>query len=103
MTKVILQSSSHPIIQSSHIIPMKTLSQNHRYSIELAIGLSVERLPVIIRKMARSRRMVIRYQPLQHHVTLTLPRYVSIKQGLHFLEEKRGWLEREIKRNAKPI
>ena len=53
-------------------------------------------LPIIIRKHPKSRRMVIRYQPLQHHVSLTLPRYVSIKQGLHFVEEKHDWLAEQL-------
>lgn len=52
--------------------------------------------PIVIRKHPKSRRMVIRYQPLQHHLCLTLPRYVSIRQGLHFVEEKRAWIERQI-------
>ena len=53
-------------------------------------------LPVIIRKHPKSRRMILRYQPLQHHVSLTLPRYVSIRQGLTFVEEKRAWLESQL-------
>lgn len=40
--------------------------------------------------------MTLRYQPLQQHLLLTLPRYVSIKQGLHFIEEKRKWIEKQI-------
>ena len=66
------------------------------YFIELAIGSTVESLPVIIRKHPKSQRMVIRYHPIQHHVALTLPRYVTIKQGLHFVSEKREWLARQI-------
>jgi len=60
-------------------------------------------LPVIIRKHPRSRRMIIRYQPLQHHVSLTLPRYTSIRQGLHFVEEKRAWLADQITEKAQPV
>lgn len=52
--------------------------------------------PIIIRKHPRSRRMVIRYQPIQRKIGLTLPRYISVKQGLHFVEEKRSWLTRQI-------
>jgi predicted metal-dependent hydrolase len=47
--------------------------------------------------------MVIRYQPLQHHISLTLPRYVTIRQGLHFIEEKRAWLVQQITENIKTI
>jgi len=66
------------------------------YFIELTIGATVESLPVIIRKHPKSKRMVIRYHPIQHHVALTLPRYVTIKQGLHFVSEKREWLAEQI-------
>jgi len=40
--------------------------------------------------------MVVRYQPINHSLTLTLPRYVSIKQGLTFIEEKRRWIEQQL-------
>jgi predicted metal-dependent hydrolase len=74
-----------------------------QYTIELSVGPETERLPVVIRKHPRSRHMVIRYEPLQHHIALTLPRYVTIKQGLHFVEEKRKWIERQIKDKAERI
>lgn len=67
------------------------------------ITINNERLPIVIRKHRQSRRMIIRYQPLQQAVGLTLPRYVSIKQGLHFIEEKRSWIERQMQEHAKPI
>ena len=59
-----------------------------------------KQLPIIIRKHTKSRRMVIRYQPVQRHVALTLPRYVSIRQGLHFVEEKRAWIEARINEHS---
>lgn len=55
-----------------------------------------QQVPITIRKHPRTRRMVIRYQPINHSLTLTLPRYVSLKQGLSFVEEKRAWIEREL-------
>jgi predicted metal-dependent hydrolase len=73
------------------------------YFVELAIGSTVESLPVIIRKHPKSGRMVIRYHPIHHHVALTLPRYVSIKQGLHFVSEKREWLAQQIQTIQKTI
>jgi hypothetical protein len=83
---------------------MKYTSPNtEKYSIELEVDSAIERLPIIIRKHPRSQRMVIRYQPLQHSVGLTLPRYVSIRQGLHFVEEKRAWLEQQIRENVRQI
>lgn len=80
----------------------KTLKQN-THSIALMTGAGEEELPIVIRKNAGARNMVIRYQPLQHHISLTLPRYVSIAQGLRFVEEKRGWLEGQLRGTIKPV
>lgn len=62
-----------------------------------------ESLPILIRKHAKSRRMVIRYNPAGHSVSLTLPRYVSIRQGLRFVEEKRVWIEQRILEKKAPV
>lgn len=80
----------------------KTLKTT-QHTIELATGSETERLPIIIRKHPRSRSMVIRYQPLQHQICLTLPRHATIAQGLHFVEEKRSWLEKQLHDKAKHI
>lgn len=58
-------------------------------------------LPIIIRKHPTSRRIVIRYQPLTHSLGLTLPRYATHRQGLHFIEEKRRWIADQL-RERKP-
>lgn len=47
--------------------------------------------------------MVIRYQALKQQVSLTLPRYVSIAKGLRFVEEKRGWIEKQLNEEARPV
>jgi len=62
-----------------------------------SITISGETLPILIRRHASARRIVIRYQPLAHALSLTLPRYVSIRQGLHFIEEKRRWIALRLK------
>lgn len=67
------------------------------------ITINNERLPILIRKHRKSRRMVLRYQPLRKAIGLTLPRYVSIRQGLHFIEEKREWLEREMQEHSHSV
>jgi predicted metal-dependent hydrolase len=64
---------------------------NHSF----AIGNLV--LPIHIRRHPASRRMTIRYQPITHSIALTLPRYSSIRQGLSFVEEKRGWIEQRLR------
>lgn len=83
---------------------LKTKLRNRQaHCIALVTGAGSEELPIVIRKNARSRNMVIRYQPLQHHISLTLPRHVSIVQGLHFVEEKRQWLEAQLRSVIKPV
>jgi predicted metal-dependent hydrolase len=67
------------------------------------ISINNDDLPIIIRKHSTSRRMVLRYQPLQHQISLTLPRYVSLKKGLHFVEEKRDWLTQQINEKSPQI
>lgn len=47
--------------------------------------------------------MVLTYQPLSETISLTLPRYASIKQALDFAHDKRDWLEQEIARHADKI
>jgi len=68
-----------------------------------SIAIGNESLPIVIRKRRGTRRMVIRYQPLQHVIRLTLPSYASIRQGLRFAEEKRSWIERQIASKPKHI
>lgn len=71
----------------------------HDYSITIGDEL----IPILIRRHSTSRRITIRYQPLQHTLSLTLPRYVGVRQGLRFVEEKRGWIERQLTAKPKPI
>jgi predicted metal-dependent hydrolase len=80
----------------------KTL-QNAAHTIALMTGAGEEALPIVIRKNARSRHMVIRYQPLQHHISVTLPRQVSIAQGLRFVQEKRPWLEAQLRGSIRRV
>ena len=89
--------------RKSHILFFMKPINTPQYTIELALGQTIEHLPVIIRKHPKSRRMVLRYHPLQHNVGLTLPRYVSIRQGLHFIEEKRSWLIEQINSHARHV
>ena len=60
-------------------------------------------IPIVIRKRASARRMVIRYQPINHSLTLTLPRYVSLTQGLSFVEKSRSWIERQIGKQSRRV
>ncbi|MDE3016716.1 MAG: M48 family metallopeptidase [Pseudomonadota bacterium] len=60
-----------------------------------------EHLPVLVRRHRAARRFTVRYQPSRHAVSLTLPRYASLRQALRFVEEKRAWLARQIEK--KPV
>lgn len=55
-------------------------------------------VPLNIRKHARARRMIVRYQTKSRSVELTLPRYVSVRQGLAFVERARGWIASQMAR-----
>lgn len=72
---------------------------DHHIRLELEDG--PRDIPIVIRKHARSRQMVMRYQPLQHHIALTLPRFVTISQGLDFVRTKERWLLRQVKNAAR--
>lgn len=54
------------------------------------------RLPINITKRRTSRRLIVRYQPIKKSLSLTLPQATSIKQGLHFVNEKREWIAKQL-------
>lgn len=60
------------------------------------ITLGGERLPVVIRKRRGAKRMVLRYQPASHALSLTLPRHVSHARGLAFAQDKAGWIRQQV-------
>lgn len=61
-----------------------------------SITIKDEELPIVVRKHKRARRITIRYRPLTHALQLTLPRRASLRQGLHFIEQKREWIARQL-------
>lgn len=73
---------------------MKQLQSSH------FIDLGGVSLPIKIKKIRTSRRFVVRYQPLQKSLSLTLPQAASIKQGLHFVNEKRGWILKQVNEHS---
>ncbi len=77
-------------------IMVKNLLSNSRYSFQT----EGETLPILIRRHARARHMVIRYQPLQQALSLTLPRYVAIREGLRFVESRRSWIINQLGRSG---
>lgn len=57
-------------------------------------------MPIVVVKRKGARRIVLRYQPLAHAVSLTLPRYVTIEQGLGFVDKKRDWVLTQMEKRA---
>ena len=49
-------------------------------------------LPLVIRRHNRAKRICLRYNPTEHAISLTLPRYTHVQAGLHFLTQKSEWL-----------
>ncbi len=84
-------------IISAYTVPMKTYLNASGYSLTLG----EETLPIVIRRHRASRRIVIRYRPLDHSLRLTLPRHATIRQGLRFIEEKQSWIAAQVKARPK--
>ena len=51
-----------------------------------------ERLPLVIRRHAKAKRICLRYNPTHHAISLTLPRHTRVNDGLVFLMQKSEWL-----------
>ena len=51
-----------------------------------------QRLPLVIRRHRRAKRICLRYNPTQHAISLTLPRHTRVSEGLRFLTQKSEWL-----------
>lgn len=62
-----------------------------------------ESLPIIVHKRRGARNISLRYQPLAHALSLTLPFYVTVEQGLGFIETKRDWVLRQMEKRAAPV
>jgi len=75
------------------VISLNMLNMEH------TIEINNQQLPIIIKKHRTSRRMILRYQPKKNCISLTLPRYTSIKAGLIFVHEKAVWLANQIANN----
>lgn len=56
-----------------------------------------ELLPLVIRRHNRAKRICLRYNPTDHAISLTLPRYTHVQAGLKFLTQKGEWLLETLK------
>jgi predicted metal-dependent hydrolase len=78
---------------------------NHDLPDHLFVG--EERLPLVIRRHQRAKRICLRYNPTSHAISLTLPRHTRVGDGLMFLMQKSEWLmatlrEMPCKKQIKP-
>lgn len=62
------------------------------------LSLNGRAVPFSVRKIDQARRMTLRVDAAADGVGLTLPRWVSIEEGLRFVETKRDWLEGRLAR-----
>ena len=60
------------------------------------ITINNQQIPLVVKKHATARRLIIRYQPLKKCVSLTLPKRVKLAQGLAFVQSKHEWIASQI-------
>jgi hypothetical protein len=51
-----------------------------------------EKLPLVIRRHRRAKRICLRYNPTKHAISLTLPSHTRVSSGVDFLMQKTEWL-----------
>ncbi len=51
-----------------------------------------QRLPLVIKRHRRAKRICLRYNPTSHAISLTLPSHTRVSVGLKFLMQKSEWL-----------
>ncbi|MEJ0009772.1 MAG: SprT family zinc-dependent metalloprotease [Alphaproteobacteria bacterium] len=56
------------------------------------LNIDGQRLPLVIKRHRRAKRICLRYNPTQHAISLTLPRHTRVSDGLRFLTQKSEWL-----------
>jgi predicted metal-dependent hydrolase len=78
--------------------PLKTISSPPPP--ELWLDLTDRRVPVRITRRTQARRMTLRLERQAEAVALTLPPHTSVKQGMVWVETKRGWIEGQL--NGRP-
>lgn len=49
-----------------------------------------------VRKHPRARRITLRYNPVDRHLVLTLPRRTPVHEGMSFIEERHKWIQKVL-------
>ena len=60
-------------------------------------------IAVTFRYSSRARRMTLRVGRMDGQVTLTLPRGVSVEEGLAFAEDRATWIRRHLSNQIQPV
>jgi predicted metal-dependent hydrolase len=61
-----------------------------------SLRMADRRVPVVVRRNARARRISIRVDTANDSIVLTLPARGSLREGLRFMAEKTTWIERRV-------
>jgi hypothetical protein len=61
-----------------------------------SLRMADRRVPVVVRRNARARRISIRVDTANDSIVLTLPTRGSLREGLRFMAEKSTWIERRV-------
>lgn len=67
-------------------------------SAERHLELGARRVPLLVRRSARARRINLRIDTAAARVELVLPRFVGLDQGLQFAHRHVKWVERQLSR-----
>src|SRR5690606_34325745 len=63
---------------------------------KLHIAAAGRRIPVVVRRNARARRLILRVDEAVGLPVLTLPRRATLDDGARFLRQNLGWLEEQL-------
>lgn len=72
-------------------------------ALPLEIELGTGRVPLVIRRNPRAKRLIMRLAPGAAGVSVTAPPRASARSILDFIERHKGWVESRIARGAEPV
>lgn len=75
--------------------PLETARKRQATSAPRVVGsvtVGEQAIPLLMRQSRRARCLSVRIGPAEDAVELVLPRGVSLREGLRFVEEKSGWI-----------
>lgn len=64
---------------------------------------NIHAIPLLIQRNSRARRISLRYNPVDRQLALTLPKSVSVNEGMDFFNHKKDWLAETLKSLPKHV